>query len=69
MDGESGFGSAPRSSFGGQMNWLKKLEGLLAAARINAEAPTRPVERSIVENRYQRAIIKRTPVRGRERGI
>lgn len=52
------------------MEIIKKIKELARRGprRIDGEAPRSPVERSIVENRYQRAIIKQTPVRGRERG-
>ena len=46
---------------------IKKLAGK-GAPRINAEAPTSPVERAIVVRWGNTATIKRTPLRERENG-
>lgn len=46
---------------------LKKL-GRKGAAKINAEAPTSHVERAIVVRWGNTAIVKRTPLREREKG-
>jgi hypothetical protein len=49
------------------MNIIKKLKALVNA-RINAEAPTRHVERAVVVRWGNTATLKRTPVSGREKG-
>ncbi len=53
------------------MEIIKKIKDLARRGprKIDGEAPRSPVERSIVATRYQRATIKREPVRGREKGV
>ena len=53
------------------MEIIKKIKDLARRGprKIDGEAPPRLIERSIVATRYQRATIKREPVRGREKGV
>lgn len=48
-------------------DWFKKMARRRGAARINAEAQMRHVERAIVDKRGNTATLRRKPLKGRER--
>ena len=62
----SGFGSAASLSFGGQMEWIKRLVWRKPRPKINGEASRSHGERAIIVRWGETATVRRTPLRGRE---
>lgn len=62
----SGFGSAASLSFGGEMQWIKRILGRKTRPKINGEASRSHGERAIIVRWGETATVRRTPLRGRE---